>query len=83
MPQPEIIVETRKNEYQKPVITISDNGYGIIPDVMDKIFVPFFTTKTGGSGIGLTICRQIMNLHHGSITVESEVDKGTKVTLRF
>jgi len=83
MPQPEIFVETHKNEYQRPVITVSDNGYGIMPEVMDKIFVPFFTTKAGGSGIGLTICRQIMNLHHGSITVESEVDKGTKVILRF
>jgi len=83
MPNPEIVVETRKNEYQKPVITVSDNGIGIIPNVMDKIFVPFFTTKTGGSGIGLTICRQIMNLHHGNISIESEVDKGTKITLRF
>jgi len=83
VPQPEIVVDVRKNEYQKPVITIYDNGHGIIPDAMDKIFVPFFTTKTGGSGIGLTICRQIMNLHHGSISVESEMDKGTKVVLRF
>ena len=83
MPQPKVLVETRKNEYQKPVITISDNGYGIIPEVMDKIFVPFFTTKTGGSGIGLTICRQIMNLHHANISIESEVDKGTKVVLKF
>jgi signal transduction histidine kinase len=83
MSQPKIVIETHKNEYQKPVITISDNGCGIIPGVMDKIFVPFFTTKTGGSGIGLTICRQIMNLHHGNITIESEVDKGTRVTLRF
>ena len=81
--QPEIVVETYKNEYQKPVITVSDNGYGIMPEVMDRIFVPFFTTKTGGSGIGLTICRQIMNLHHGSISIESEPDIGTKVTLRF
>ena len=81
--QPEILVEAHKNEYQKPVITISDNGFGIMPDVMDKIFVPFFTTKTGGSGIGLTICRQIMNPHHGSITIESKMDMGTKVTLRF
>jgi len=83
MPQPKIVVETHKNEYQKPVIIVSDNGYGILPNVMDKIFVPFFTTKTGGSGIGLTICRQIMNLHHGSITIESEMDKGTKAVLRF
>jgi len=57
--------------------------FGIIPEVFDKIFVPFFTTKQGGSGIGLSICRQIMNLHHGSISIESKVDKGTKVTLRF
>ena len=83
VPKPQIDVETRKNEYQKPVITVSDNGMGILPEVMDRIFVPFFTTKTGGSGIGLTICRQIMNLHRGSITIESEVDKGTKVMLRF
>ena len=82
-PQHKIVVETQKNEYQKPVITILDNGYGILPNVMDKIFVPFFTTKPSGSGIGLTICRQIMNLHHGSITIESETDKGTKVILKF
>jgi len=72
-----------KNEFQRPVITVSDNGYGIIPEALDKIFVPFFTTKPGGSGIGLSICRQIMNLHHGSITVKSEPDKGTIITLRF
>jgi nitrogen fixation/metabolism regulation signal transduction histidine kinase len=83
VPHPKINVEVRKSEQQKPVITVSDNGYGIIPEVMDKIFVPFFTTKTGGSGIGLTICRQIMNLHHGSISIESEVDKRTMVKLRF
>ena len=82
-PHPNVEIDVRKNEYQKPVITVSDNGYGILPNVMDKIFVPFFTTKTGGSGIGLTICRQIMNLHRGSISIESEVDKGTKVVLRF
>ena len=82
-PHPNVVIDVHKNEYQKPVIIVSDNGYGILPNVMDKIFVPFFTTKTGGSGIGLTICRQIMNLHRGSISIESEVDKGTKVILRF
>jgi nitrogen fixation/metabolism regulation signal transduction histidine kinase len=82
-PHPNIEIDVRKNEYQKPVIMISDNGFGIMPEVMDKIFVPFFTTKTGGSGIGLTICRQIMNRNHGSITIESEVDQGTKVVLKF
>ncbi len=81
--QPEVKIDVHKNEYQRPVITISDNGYGIVPEVLDKVFVPFFTTKTGGSGIGLSICRQIMNLQHGSISLESEVDQGTLVTLRF
>ena len=81
--QPNVTVEVFKNQYQKPVVEISDNGCGIIPEVLEKVFVPFFTTKTGGSGIGLSICRQMMNLHHGSISIESEVDKGTKVTLKF
>ena len=81
--QPDVKIDVYKNEYQKPVIVISDNGCGIVPEALDKVFVPFFTTKTGGSGIGLSICRQIMNLHHGNISIESEVDKGTKVALRF
>ena len=81
--QPNVNIDVYKNEYQKPVIIISDNGCGVVPEALDKVFVPFFTTKTGGSGIGLSICRQIMNLHHGNISIESKVDKGTKVMLRF
>ena len=80
---PEVSVHIFKNEYQKPVIIISDNGCGILPDVQDKIFVPFFTTKPGGSGIGLTICRQILILHGGNITFESQPNKGTRMTLSF
>jgi nitrogen fixation/metabolism regulation signal transduction histidine kinase len=79
----EITVSVYHNEYRKPVIEVVDKGYGIIPEVMDKVFVPFFTTKTGGSGIGLSICRQIMHLHRGNIHVRSEPDKGTKITLFF
>lgn len=65
------------------VLTISDNGDGILPDVMDKIFVPFFTTKTSGSGIGLSLCKQIMTLHEGSITVKSDSGIGSCFTLTF
>ena len=65
------------------VNTVSDNGYGIVPEAMDKVFVPFFTTKQGGSGIGLSVCRQIMNRHGGSISVISEEEKGTTFTLQF
>ena len=80
---PEVSVHIFKNEYQKPFITVSDNGCGILPDVQDKIFVPFFTTKPGGSGIGLTICRQILMLHGGNITFESQPNKGTRMTINF
>jgi nitrogen fixation/metabolism regulation signal transduction histidine kinase len=80
---PKVIVQLSKNVYQRPVIVVSDNGCGILPEVMDKIFVPFFTTKSGGSGIGLSICRQIMVSHGGNITVESEPDNGTRVVLNF
>ena len=83
LPDPVVTVHVRKNEYQRPIITIADNGCGIVPDALDKVFVPFFTTKTGGSGIGLSICRQIMKLHHGNISIESEVDRGTTVTLQL
>ena len=63
--------------------TISDNGEGILTDVLDKIFVPFFTTKTSGSGIGLSLCKQIMTLHDGSINVKSEIGKGSCFILTF
>jgi len=80
-PKPDVKVQLSKNEYHKSLIVVSDNGCGILPDVMDKIFVPFFTTKSGGSGIGLSICRQIMISQGGNISVESEHHQGTKVVL--
>ena len=64
-------------------ITVRDNGEGILPEVQDKIFVPFFTTKTAGSGIGLSLCKQIMNQHGGNISVYSEPGKGSCFTLQF
>lgn len=64
-------------------LTITDNGEGILPDVLDKIFVPFFTTKTTGSGIGLSLCKQIMTLHNGNISVKSESGRGSCFTLTF
>lgn len=64
-------------------IEIIDNGSGIIKEALEHIFVPFYTTKRAGSGIGLSLSRQIMQMHHGSITVESEPDVCTVFTLRF
>jgi signal transduction histidine kinase len=64
-------------------ITVSDNGAGIPPDVLKKIFVPFFTTKTGGSGIGLSFVRQVALAHGGSIECTSNALSGTRMTLRL
>jgi signal transduction histidine kinase len=64
-------------------ISVTDNGPGIPDDLMDKIFVPFFTTKESGSGIGLSLSRQIMLLYRGSLKVESIPEKSTTVSLVF
>ncbi len=65
------------------IIKVSDNGNGIDKDILDKIFIPFFTTKKTGSGIGLNFCKQIMQLHKGSITVQSAMGEGSTFTLQF
>jgi len=65
------------------IIEITDNGYGITPDILDKIFIPFFTSKKDGSGIGLSLSRQIMHLHKGNISVKSQPDEGSVFTLTF
>lgn len=64
-------------------IEVMDNGTGIIPEAIERIFVPFYTTKKTGSGIGLSLSRQIMQLHNGTLTVESEPDVKTVFTMRF
>jgi nitrogen fixation/metabolism regulation signal transduction histidine kinase len=65
------------------VLTIKDNGPGMDAETLEKIFVPFFTTKETGSGIGLSLSRQIVRLHNGNITCESTPGEGTTVTMLF
>lgn len=62
-------------------VTINDTGQGISPEALDKIFVPFFTTKTQGTGLGLPICRQLLEQHGGMIEVESLVGNGTTFSI--
>lgn len=62
---------------------IRDNGPGIEEEALKKIFIPFFTTKKNGSGIGLSLSKQIMRNHRGSISVRSVISDGTEFTLRF
>lgn len=65
------------------VIRVIDNGSGIKQELLDKIFIPFFSTKKAGSGIGLSLCKQIMVLHKGNIQVQSQEGEGTSVNLQF
>lgn len=81
-PNPEIRVHACLKAKQIR-FTVSDNGEGILPEVRERIFVPFFTTKPNGSGIGLSLCRQIITLHDGCIQVHSEPDRGSKFILDF
>jgi two-component system, NtrC family, nitrogen regulation sensor histidine kinase NtrY len=67
----------------KTVLKIADNGCGMSDDVVDKIFIPFFSTRKSGSGIGLSLCKQIMMLHKGQIQVQSTLGEGTAFSLQF
>jgi nitrogen fixation/metabolism regulation signal transduction histidine kinase len=70
-------------EDHSPVITIRDNGSGIPDNLLENIFIPFFTTKENGSGIGLSLARQIMKLHGGTISVYSRPGIETVFSLTF
>jgi len=81
--QPEIGLDAELNDQSKIIIRVTDNGCGIEPETLLKIFIPFFTTKRDGSGIGLSLSRQIMRLHHGSISIESDPGVQTISSLIF
>lgn len=81
--KPQITLVTHKNSDERVVIEVKDNGTGMSAELLDKIFVPFFTSKPNGSGIGLSLSKQIMALHKGNITVQSFENKGTIFRLVF
>ena len=70
-------------DQNKLFLDVSDNGKGIEEDLIEKIFVPFFTTRKNGSGIGLTITRNIMKMHMGSLEVVSAPFEKTTFSLVF
>jgi signal transduction histidine kinase len=67
----------------KVIITVEDNGVGIVEEALERIFIPFFTTNKQGSGIGLSLSRQILRLHNATISAKSLPDQGATFTLRF
>ncbi|MEE9441900.1 MAG: ATP-binding protein [candidate division Zixibacteria bacterium] len=80
---PRILIEAKLNNRGRVIIAVEDNGPGFDDDIKERIFTPFFTTKKEGSGIGLSLSRQIMRLHQGSITVQSTPSEMTRFVLRF
>jgi signal transduction histidine kinase len=82
-PEPRIILSAAATTQGKVTIKVADNGAGIPPELLDKIFIPFFSTRKSGSGIGLSLCKQIMMLHRGNIQVQSTLGEGTAFLLHF
>lgn len=82
-PEPRILLSAYITPGNRVVIKIADNGVGMPEEIMDKIFIPFFSTRKTGSGIGLSLCKQIMMLHKGSIQVQSKEGEGTAFLLQF
>jgi signal transduction histidine kinase len=80
---PRIVLSAEREQDQNISIRVTDNGAGMGPEILNNIFIPFFTTKKNGSGIGLNLCKQIMRLHKGYITVYSEEGKGSSFLLGF
>ena len=64
---------------ERVVVEVSDTGSGIMPEDLEKIFLPFFTTKPSGTGLGMSIVKKIVDLHGGDISVDSAPGRGTRV----
>jgi two-component system nitrogen regulation sensor histidine kinase NtrY len=82
-PNPTLALSASLNDEGRTVLAVTDNGVGISTELLDEVFVPFFTTKKKGNGIGLSLSRQIMHLHRGSIHVQSIVGHGSTFSLVF
>ena len=78
-----VTLRARPGPSGRAVVEVEDDGPGLLPEVQERAFVPFFSTKPGGSGVGLALAHRIARLHGGTLTVESEPDVRTAFTLRL
>ena len=81
--QARIILSADQTLEKKIVLKVADNGHGMNDEVLEKIFIPFFSTKKQGSGIGLSLCKQIVMLHKGTMQVQSKEGQGTVFVMQF
>jgi len=81
--EPRIILSGEIQSNNKTLVKVADNGLGMPPELLDKIFIPFFSTRKTGSGIGLSLCKQIMLLHKGNIQVQSTEGVGSAFIMSF
>ncbi|MCQ6956894.1 sensor histidine kinase [Mucilaginibacter aquariorum] len=81
--EPRITLSAEIQSNNRTLVKVMDNGLGMPPELLDKIFIPFFSTRKTGSGIGLSLCKQIMLLHKGNIQAQSTEGKGSAFILQF
>ena len=79
----EVLLNGSRNPDGRVVLSVRDNGPGMDSETVEKIFVPFFTTKESGSGIGFSLSRQIIRIHNGNISCDSTPGSGTTITMIF
>ncbi|WP_048826595.1 sensor histidine kinase [Hymenobacter sp. DG25B] len=82
-PNPRIRLKAQALESGRVLLQVIDNGTGIPAEVLDSIFIPFFTTRPGGTGIGLSLAKQIMHLHGGNVKVQTMPGEGTAFMLEL
>lgn len=82
-PEPCITIYTGISQEGRPYITVADNGSGIPDEIQDKIFVPFFSTREKGSGIGLSLSREIIKLHQAELLLQTKEEEGSAFTILF
>jgi two-component system, NtrC family, nitrogen regulation sensor histidine kinase NtrY len=82
-PEKKIMMSAYQDSKNRTIVSIKDNGVGIDEEALGRIFIPFFTTKKQGSGIGLSLSRQIMRKHKATISAKSKLKEGTEFILKF
>lgn len=78
-----VLLEAILEKKQYILLRVTDNGRGISPDMLERLFEPFFTTRTEGTGLGLAIVREVAHIHGGDVTVKSKLGKGSEFNLRL